>query len=94
MRHPSSTRRYAEYGYIPKSGPQRNPDIIVNGRGNDSSDSLGSAQRSHHNPHGLEEPSVGKLGIASNPNRAEMPVQNKRKGSYDPVSCQSVCHSN
>ena len=89
MRHPT-TRRYGDrdYNYHPKSSATgRNPDIVINGRGNESSDSLGSGHQG--TPHGLEDLGMGKLGIASNPNRAEMPHhQNKRKGSYDTtVSC-------
>lgn len=93
MRQTSSNRRYGEYGYLPKTavGATRsgggssgapNPDIVINGRGNESSDSVGSSgQRT-----GLESnTSSSRLGNAANPNRAEMPDTGRRK-SYDPVS--------
>ncbi|CAI8017825.1 MAP/microtubule affinity-regulating kinase 3 [Geodia barretti] len=69
MRQPTSTRRQQEYD------SQRNPEVVVNGRGTESSDSVGGGKVS---PHTMEE----KLGSALNPNRAEMPGS-KRKGSYD-----------
>ena len=89
MRQPGSSRRtYAEQGYHGKpGGGGRNPDIVVNGRSQDSSDSMGSGgQRGTQSPHGLDDLSPTKMGAASNPNRADIPATNKRKGSYDPVS--------
>ena len=104
MRQNSSNRRYGEYGYLPKTSVAAtrsggggggagtpNPEVVVNGRGNESSDSVGSSgQRGGHSAHGLESnTSSSRLGTASNPNRAEMPDTGRRK-SYDPVS-ESVC---
>lgn len=89
MRQPGSSRRtYAEQGYHGKpGGGGRNPDIVVNGRSQDSSDSMGSGgQRGTQSPHGLDDLSPTKMGAASNPNRADIPATNKRKGSYDPTA--------
>jgi MAP/microtubule affinity-regulating kinase len=72
MRQPTSTRRQQEYE---RSNSQRNPDIIINGRGTESSDSMGGQAASHS----VDE---HKLGSALNPNRAEVPGA-KRKGLYD-----------
>ena len=84
MRQPSNTRRYADYSHAPRSsGGQRNPDIVVSGRTNDS-DSVGQREVVTQV---LENNSTGKLGgVAANPNRADIP-STKRKGSYDAVSC-------
>ncbi len=61
---------------------QPEPDIVVNGRGNDSSaDSVGSNQRGRVSPHAMTE--AERQSMAANPNRAEMPGRRK---SYDPVS--------
>lgn len=97
MRQPSSTgRRYNEYGYLPKTAGSAtrgggasstvpnavNPDIVVNGHGNDSSvDSMGSGNR--HRSSAQTENS--RLGNAANPNRSDMPDTGRRK-SFDPVS--------
>ena len=63
---------------------QPEPDIVINGRGNDSSvDSVGSNQHGRQSPHGLD--GDNRLGQACNPNRAEMPSTGMKK-SYDPVS--------
>ena len=66
-----------------------NPEIVVNGRSNDSSDSGGSGGQRINSPHGFEETTTGALGNAHNPNRGEMPGP-RRKGSYDPVSSLSL----
>lgn len=71
MRQPTSTRRHQEYE---RSTSQRNPEIVVNGRGTESSDSMGGQATMH----GVDE-AGRKLGLALNPNRAEMP-STKRKG--------------
>ena len=94
----SSSQRHREHGYLPKtssgsrgssSHSQDPSDVVVNGRGNDSSgDSVGS--RGRRSPHGLEvETKTSRLGQASNPNRAEMPSTSRRP-SYDPVSYVEV----
>lgn len=98
MRQPSSQRN-REHGYLPHkssskasgSHSQQEPDVVVNGRGNDSSgDSVGSSShsghRGRHSPHGLEvETKASRLGQAANPNRAEMPsTTSNRRPSYDP----------
>ena len=73
---------------------QEPPDVIVNGRANDSSDSTGSTgHRGRQSPHGLELENKGAhLGQASNPNRAEMPNTGRRK-SYEAVSYYKFwCH--
>ena len=104
MRQPSSQRN-REHGYLPHkssskasgSHSQQEPDVVVNGRGNDSSgDSVGSSShsghRGRHSPHGLEvETKASRLGQAANPNRAEMPsTTSNRRPSYDPVR-ECVC---
>ena len=76
------------------SHSQDQPEITVNGRGNDSSgDSVGSSgHKGRLSPHGLEvETKQSRLGQAANPNRAEMPstAGGGRRTSYDPVS--GVC---
>lgn len=102
MRQPTS-QRHRDHGYLPKSSrassgggggashSQQEPEIVINGRGNDSSgDSVGSSgHRGRLSPHGLEvETKASRLGQAANPNRAEMPSTSSggRRTSYDPVS--------
>ena len=105
MRQPNS-QRHREHGYLPKSGgsgargggssggshsQQEPPEIVTNGRGNDSSgDSVGSSgHRGRQSPHGLElETKASRLGQAANPNRAEMP--STRRTTYDPVSVRQL----
>ena len=70
---------------------QEPPEIVTNGRGNDSSgDSVGSSgHRGRQSPHGLEmETKASRLGQAANPNRAEMPTTGRRT-SFDPVSVRN-----
>lgn len=100
MRQPSSTGRRYDYGYLPKtagsgsrgSGASSatpnavNPEIVVNGHGNDSSiDSVGSAI---HHRSGVQSENT-RLGNAANPNRSDMPDTGRRK-SFDPVSVSSL----
>ena len=101
--HQPSSQRHREHGYLPKSGgsgtrgggshsQQEPPEIVTNGRGNDSSgDSMGSSgQRGRQSPHGLElETKASRLGQAANPNRAEMPAAGRRT-SYDLVNVRLV----
>ncbi len=94
MRQSSSSRRaYNEYGYPPKNssgaignrsgGATANPEIVVNGHGNNSSgDSVGSASR--HRGGGTGD--NAQLGTASNPNRSDMPDMSGRRKPSDPTS--------
>lgn len=109
MRQPNSQRhRDRDHGYQPNggsgaSGPatgnSHDAEVVVNGRGNDSSgDSVGSSGhrgQGRLSPHGLElETKASRLGQAANPNRAEMPGGSSRRPSYDPtnVSGCETCH--
>lgn len=87
MRQSSGTRRaYNEYGYPPKTssggsasrsgGATANPEVVVNGHGNDSSgDSVSSASRQR----GGVASDNARLGTAANPNRSDMPEMGRRK---------------
>ena len=92
----SGSQKHREHGYLPKSGSsrggshsQQEPEVVVNGRGNDSSgDSVGSSgHRGRLSPHGLEvETKASQLGQAANPNRADIPsTSGARRPSYDPA---------
>ncbi len=88
MRQPGTSKRYADYGHMPRSHAHphghshRTPEVVVNstgsGRGDEGEEPMGSDQRDMH--------AVDIMaGTAHNPNRADIP-HTKRKGSYDPVS--------